>query len=132
MSVLGVWWPPQAMSPELGAWGPPGLSWGQRRCLGGSCSSGPWDEAGCGLSLGTDRSALWGALTDVQFLQERRARRPGDLLSLQDLLHGAKSAGLIQIQMWLGTASNDLWGFSIFIVNIINHFCSLREKQAVH
>ena len=56
----------------------------------------------------------------------------GGLVSLQRLLHGAMSAGLTQIQVWLGTASNGLWGFSIFIVNIINHFCSLREKQAVH
>lgn len=56
----------------------------------------------------------------------------GGLVSLQDLLCGVKSAGLIQIQVWLGKAANDLWGFSIFIVNVINHFCSLREEQAVH
>lgn len=56
----------------------------------------------------------------------------GGLVSLQDLLCGVKSAGLIQIQVRLGKAANDLWGFSIFIVNVINHFCSLREEQAMH
>lgn len=109
-------WPPQAISPE-----PSGVP-----CSRAVGRGQVWPELG-GRRVSFERSPAPRAVSAGE-----EGWVAGGLVSLQDLLCGVKSAGLIQIQVRLGKAANDLWGFSIFIVNVINHFCSLREEQAVH